>query len=266
MLEGTGPRAPHEAVAVCGVVLLVLMTGCIGMLDLSSDPASPEKPDPVTGANVADFVTDRARADLLEKYSGGRIDCEAGRHLSVDGGHYVLVECDVTKTSDRTVIDAFPSGAYYVDNETTRGVWHDSESTRYPPESIFGENDSDARSAADTVRLHNFGNTSVDISIQLTYLDSAKAVEAFEGRYELSPQSSVGQIQPIAKPGSYRVVVSSSDGATAAARWTLSDERPSDERALYIYRGPGGTLTVAPGPFDDFDSISRTDREEDAGR
>lgn len=257
MVGGTGRRAHHEAVAVCGVVLLVLMTGCNGIADLSSEPTPPEEPDPVTGANVADFVTDRARADLLEMYSGGSIDCEAGRHLSADGGHYVLVRCDVAKTSDRTVIDAYPSGAYYVDTETTRGVWRDPESTRYPPESIFGENDPDARSGADTVRLYNFGNTSVDISIQLTYLESAKAVQAFEDRYELSPQSSVWQIEPVAKPGSYRVVVSSSDGATAASEWTLSDdEGTSEERALYIYRGPDGMLTVAPGPIDDFDSIS----------
>lgn len=233
------------------IVVLVLMAGCNGFLEGSSEPTPPEKPEPVTAGNVADFVTDQAIADLYETFSGGDIDCESGRHLTVNGGHYVLVECDGTKTSDRSVIDAFWTGAYYVDNETTRGVWYEPGSYRDPPEPIFGENDSDALSVADNVRLYNFANTSVDVSVELTYLNSTNEVKAFEHQYELSPESMFRQLEAVVKPGTYRVDVSLRDGTNASYQWTPVDqERGSLDDTLHIYMSPDGAITFETGPHD----------------
>jgi hypothetical protein len=58
MNRGNRSKARREIVLVGCIVVFVLMAGCNGLLELSSEPTPPEKPDPVTAGNVTDFVTD----------------------------------------------------------------------------------------------------------------------------------------------------------------------------------------------------------------
>lgn len=85
-----------------------------------------------------------------------------------EGGYYVLVTCDVTKHSDSAVIDAYESGAYFVDSETTRRIWVDDGDYRDPPESISGGKSSDLS----LISLFNFAPTPSNVTVKLTYLDS----------------------------------------------------------------------------------------------
>lgn len=237
----------HVGVAV--LVVLVALAGCNAFGGLSSPPPEPDKPEPVTDDNVVDFAVQHATAALYERFSGGDVDCDGTLHPTSADGHVVLLECDVVKFIDGGHLDAFPTGAYFVDDETTRGVWREEASYRHPPDAVYGENRSDAVSMADSPRLYNFANTTREVTVNLTYVEGEAREHAFTRQYSLSARSTIWQVGPTVRPGTYRVTVTDGE-ETTTYRWTLPGPESDDHETevLYVYLTPDGSLTVEPGP------------------
>lgn len=236
-------------VAIGVVALLVLLAGCNAFGSFSSSPPEPDKPTPVTDDNVVEFAIQHATAALYERFSGGDVDCDGVLHPTSTDGYFVLLECDVVKSVDGGHLDAFPAGAYFVDDETTHGVWRGEDSYRDPPDSVYGENRSDAVSMGDGLRLYNFANTTHEVTVNLTYVDGETSERAFTREYGLPARSTIWQVGPTVRPGTYRVTVTDGE-ETTSSRWTLPGPESNDHETevLYVYLGPDGSLTVEPGP------------------
>lgn len=236
-------------VAIGVIVILILVAGCNAFGGLSSPPPEPDKPTPVTADNVVDFAVQHGTAALYERFSGGDVDCDGALHPTSADGYVVLLECDVVKSIDGGHLDAFPAGAYFVDDETTRGVWRGEDSYRHPLDSVYGQNRSDAVSMGDSLRLYNFANTTPRVTVNLTYVDGETPEHAFAREYSLPARSTIWQVGPTVRPGTYRVTVTY-DEETTTYRWTLPESGSDDHETevLYVYLGPDGTLTVEPGP------------------
>lgn len=146
-------------------------------------------------------------------------------------------------------LDAFPAGAYFVDDETTRGVWRGEDSYRHPPDSVYGENRSDAVSLSDSLRLYNFANTTREVTVNLTFVDAEGPEHAFTREYSLPARSTIWQVGPTVRPGTYRMTVTDGE-ETTTYRWTLPDSGSDDHETevLYVYLAPDGTLVVESGP------------------
>lgn len=231
------------------LVFLVVLSGCNAFGGLSSPPPEPDKPKPVTDDNVVDFAVQHATAAIYERFSGGDVDCDGTLHPTSADGHVVLLECDVVKSIDGGHLDAFPTGAYFVDDETTRGVWREEASYREPSEPVYGENSSDAVSMGDSLRLYNFANATRELTVNLTYVDGASPEHAFSRTYGVSARSTIWQIGPTVRPGTYRVAVTDGE-KTTTYRWTLPGPERDDHgtEVLYVYLTPDGELAVEPGP------------------
>lgn len=229
----------REVLTAGGTAVLVSVSGCGTFLGRSTAPSKPDRPTPLSEANVVGYVTQHATADLHQRYSGGNIDCDGGLHLVKEGGYYVLVFCDVTKESDGAVIDAYHSGGYFVDSETTRGIWLAEEDYREAPESIYGGKSGDLSG----IWLYNFATNPAQVTVHLTYLDTDSPETAFEQEYRMPAKSTVRQLGATGMSGMYRATVEY-NGETVTHRFSNTE---SEDETLYTYVSPGGTLSVRSG-------------------
>lgn len=239
----------RSPLALVVVALLVGVAGCNAFGGLSSPPPEPDKPEPVTDDNVVDFAVQHATAALYERFGGGDGDCDGTLHPTSADGYVVLLQCDVVKSIDGGHMDAFPAGAYFVDDETTRGVWREEASHRHPPDTVYGENRSEAASLGIGLRLYNFANTTRKVTVNLTYVDGESPEHAFTRKYSIAARSTIWQGGPTVRPGTYRVTVTDGE-ETITSRWTLPGSRSNDHETevLYVYLTPDGSLAVEPGP------------------
>lgn len=254
----------HGILPVGGVVLLMMVAGCSGFGWPSRSPTQPDKPTPVTEANVVDFVTEHVTATLNEENPDADIDCDGALHMKAAGGYYVLAPCEVTTSSGGAIGHGRPFAAYFVDNETTRTIWLSEGSYRDPPKAIYGENDSDARSESSRLRLINFANSTREVTVNITYLDTTTSEQAFAHQYSVLAQSTIWQVGVSAKPGTYRVTVTTDNDTTTTYRWTLPDsESEAHAKILYIYINSDGSLDVKSGPDrTGVDEVSENTRSE----
>lgn len=75
---GTPAMKRHEALTAGGTAVLVSVPGCRTFVERFTAPSKPDRPTPLTEANVVGYVTQHATADLYQRYSGRDIDCDGG--------------------------------------------------------------------------------------------------------------------------------------------------------------------------------------------